>query len=91
MCDCIKEIPSKIKEAHPEWKGRKVQKVQMANVTFPLDRNKISMITNQELELSLEGRKSVDRVPLAHSFCPFCGEKYQKLKDMEVESKEVKS
>lgn len=70
-CNCIKEIESKIKEAHPMWQGKKVVNVKIP-VVYVFS-NPPSTRTNTNVEIEVENQKKKYEVGLNHTFCPFCG------------------
>ena len=92
MCDCINEIQKNIPDLTGEYNGKKIISASIQNVTFPMSNLKITgKITMQPVELKVEGRKTSVKTSIAHTYCPFCGEKYTRNKETEVESKNTKS
>jgi hypothetical protein len=69
-CKCITEIEEKVKEAHPEWNGKKVTSIKMDKI-FTFNPTDIRTSTNMVVEV--EGQKKKYDVGLTHTFCPFCG------------------
>jgi len=74
-CNCIKEIESKILEAHPSWNGKKVIEAKLEKVfTF----NPTDIRTKTDIVIEVEGQKKKYEVGVTHLFCPFCGTKQSK-------------
>lgn len=80
MCDCITEIEKKATEKLQADNpfNKPVKKVELKGVTFSLVGNTMSAKTMNELEIELDGQKKRPTMPVVHSFCPFCGEKFAK-------------
>lgn len=79
MCECVKEIEAKVLEnvrTTPRHK-KPVQGVSLKGVGFPIVEGKILMRTCNDIELTLEGQKKVERMSVFHTYCPFCGAKYE--------------
>ncbi|OPX57044.1 hypothetical protein SAMN02745127_02096 [Oceanospirillum multiglobuliferum] len=81
MCDCItdieKQATAKLQQSSSFKKP--VREVRMKGIVYPLtDRLNIGMVTCNFLEVELEGQKKRHEMSISHSFCPFCGEKYEK-------------
>ena len=49
----------------------------MGGIAFPLIGGKLLMRTTNELQVTLEGQRKVKSVSIVHSYCPFCGTKYE--------------
>ncbi len=75
MCNCIDELEKKVAEHLTEKKAYKkpIKKVELTGKGFTLGKN-ISVRTKTDFEVTLEGQKKKHKVPVFHSFCPFCGE-----------------
>jgi hypothetical protein len=54
-----------------------VTRVRMGGISFPMVDGELLMRTANELQVTLEGQKKVESVSMMHSYCPFCGEKYE--------------
>lgn len=94
MCDCIKNIEKDLPEKTGEISGKKIISASMQNVVFPMSNLKITgKITTQPIELKLDGRKTPFKSSLSHTFCPWCGEKYERDRDedQDVQSEKVKA
>ena len=76
MCNCIDELEKKVAEHLTEKKTYKkpITKVEMLGKRFTLGEG-VSIKTKNDFEVTLEGQKKKVKVPVFHSFCPFCGEK----------------
>jgi hypothetical protein len=79
MCDCITEIEKKaLTTLREQQKTKKpVASVRMRGVAFPMVGNKLTTRTCNMLEVELVGQKRSLEMSMFHSFCPFCGEKYE--------------
>lgn len=79
MCDCIDELEKKMAEHLTETKAYKkpIKKVELKGKGFTLGGNSVSVRTKTDFEVTLDGQKKKDTVPVLHSYCPFCGEKRQ--------------
>lgn len=76
MCNCINEIQQKIVENKPEHNKKKVLKAT-ANAMFPISEGQmLEKRTYTDFDLTLEGQ--IKEVPLLvnHTYCPWCGVKY---------------
>jgi len=72
MCDCIKNL-----EKDLVGKIIKRKKIVAAKFIVPyISIGGACMETNSEIELMLEGQKKKVTRPVAHKFCPLCGERY---------------
>ena len=78
MCNCVKEIEEKTFEKYQKKNPfrRPVKRVELKGVAFLFGEN-VKMKTVNELEIELEGQKRTKSVSVVHSFCPFCGEKFE--------------
>jgi hypothetical protein len=76
MCTCIEDLEKKLAEHLTEKKAYKkpIAKVEMMGRAFILT-GEVGTRTKTDFEVTLEGQKKKDRVPVFHKFCPFCGEK----------------
>lgn len=76
MCDCVKELEEKIKDHVTKNKIYKkpVKQVRMKDEIYSLTEG-LSTKTVSNFEIELEGQKKKQMMPVAHSYCPFCGEK----------------
>lgn len=92
MCDCIKNMEKVIPEKTGTISGKKIISASMQNVIFPMNNLKITgKITTQPLELKLEGRKTPLKSNLSHTFCPWCGERYERDREEEQHDQSVES
>lgn len=79
MCNCITEIEKETTEHlkdNPRFK-KPVSKVRMQGVIFPLINNTLTTRTCNMLEIELDGQKARPEMTISHSYCPFCGKKYE--------------
>lgn len=74
MCKCIIEIQETIPKETRVYKGKKILQAKLKGVFSPISGNKLSMLTTQPLELTLEGRKTPLKTNIQHRYCPWCGE-----------------
>lgn len=79
MCNCINEIEEKALSHLREKKQFKkpVNTARLHGVTFPLIGDTLISRTCNMLKVELEGQKKQPEIIIAHSYCPFCGEKYE--------------
>lgn len=73
MCDCIKRISGEIKDKCQKDFKKPIQDVQCAGIVLSFASGKA--VSTSTFILSLDGQKKKEEIKLAHSFCPFCGEK----------------
>ena len=82
MCECVKELEKKTLD-YLRGEGRSfkkpVVKTRLKDVSFPVIKNTLVMRTSSDLEIELEGQKKKPTKAIIHSFCPFCGVKYELL------------
>ena len=71
MCNCIKEIETKILEAYPVYNNKKVEKVEASGV-FNLSKG-FRKETTTNFMLVIENQKKEIPIQVSHTFCPFCG------------------
>jgi len=78
MCNCIDELEKKIANHLTEKKAyrKPIKKVEMLGKGFTIGEG-VSLRTKTDFEVTLEGQKKKDNVPVFHSYCPFCGEKVE--------------
>ena len=79
MCNCIKDIEEKALERLVEQKRfkRPIKRVEMMGIIFPFAGGTLSVKTANTLCIELEGQKRKHEISMAHSYCPFCGDKYE--------------
>lgn len=87
MCDCRKEIEADkdgAVAAHisKKYKGAPVVKIDFDETAFPFARDsngavKMRCVTYSNIKVTAEERKRPVSVTILHSFCPFCGVKYE--------------
>jgi hypothetical protein len=72
MCNCIKNLEKDL--VGKIINRKKVVKAQLGGnfITFGPENKE----TNSEMELTLEGQKKKVVKPIAHFYCPICGQKY---------------
>ena len=77
MCNCIKDLEKKIANHLTEKKAyrKPIKKVELKGKCFTLGGSDVSLQTRTDFEVTLEGQKKKNIVPVFHSFCPFCGVK----------------
>lgn len=79
MCNCLNDIQEKIIQKYSVWKSKKVEDVKAPKVFYMIEtetENKMVSGTASEFDLKLEGIKKEHPVQVRHTFCPFCGIKY---------------
>lgn len=76
MCDCLYEIPKKIHDKFPTYNNKNVEEVEVHHVWLFSDSG-MRKGTATDFELSLEGQKKKHSITVNHTFCPFCGKKYE--------------
>jgi hypothetical protein len=85
MCDCIKTIESKTLDEVRKQKEGEYEGGKLVNVCFLIVKNKFTnRRTYQEFEFQFApmkkdgtiGKEKRQTVNINHSYCPFCGEKY---------------
>ena len=74
MCKCVKEIEDGLSE-----KGYKDAAV--VDSAFFMGEKKMEWSTVSNIEFvdgqTKSGKDRIKRIPMRHSYCPFCGEKYE--------------
>lgn len=73
-CNCVTELQKRA--VGMEFDGKKVLKADMIDGMFVHRNGRLIFLTSSEMEVELEGRKRPKVIPVAHSYCPFCGRKY---------------
>lgn len=86
MCDCRTQLEQdsdgKIKEnVAKKFKGAEIDGIDFNEIAFPLSRNaegavRMRVLTISTLKVALKGLNKLAKVTILHSFCPFCGVKY---------------
>lgn len=79
MCECVKLLEAEVSaniNAIARYK-KPVQSVSLSGVGFPIVDGRLLMRTCSDIEVTLDGQKKVERVTIFHSYCPFCGQKYE--------------
>jgi hypothetical protein len=71
MCRCIQLINDKLSEEYPEWNTE--LDIPITWGASGLDTSKVAVATRKKDE-----RLRIKPKKIFASFCPFCGEKYQK-------------
>lgn len=79
MCECVKDIEAKVLESLTTTARYKkpVQGVSLTGVGFPIVGGKMLMRTCSDIAVTLDGQKKVEKMAMFHTFCPFCGTKYE--------------
>lgn len=67
MCNCVREAENKFKELYPDAENIEYENVEMLS-------GKVYSTVN----VTLKGKKKPKRQLLLHSYCPICGQKYDK-------------
>lgn len=89
MCDCVKEIEKKSEQSIQEQTPKAlISKVEFVDRSFVFDKKVPRLATHSTVEYRHQFTKAngelskprTKKVMLLHSFCPFCGEKYEKDK-----------
>lgn len=82
-CNCISDIERRVKE-HVIKNGKMkkpVNDVRMQGVVIGVtDGNDMYTRTANTMEITLEGQKKKETMSMFHSYCPFCGVKYEEVK-----------
>jgi hypothetical protein len=73
-CKCIENIEAQTLKM--KYKNSTVERAQF--ISAALMGSKLQMVTTSEIEVTLVGVKKKYNVPIAHSYCPFCGKKIEK-------------
>lgn len=92
-CKCFEEWRKLLKENYEENNpGKIVEKVEVTPKALVFNRkaNKTILATCSYGELTLQGRKKPINVTLNHTYCPFCGEKYDYRNEEEEPAEEQK-
>lgn len=72
MCNCIDEMTKRLRE-HYDGKFKKpVESIQLQTC---LNFSRGGEDTYTEVKIALVGQKKEETAILAHTYCPFCGEK----------------
>ena len=79
MCECVKELEAKLLENISATKRYKkpVKGVSLNGVGFPIVGGKLMVRTYSDVMVTLDGQKKEERVTMFHTYCPFCGTKYE--------------
>lgn len=81
MCDCIRIIEEDEKgggkKLIEDEEGLTLKKINLKEVIFLHRGNRLVSRTGSSLEVEVEERKRPVKVSLAHTYCPFCGERYE--------------
>ncbi|RZL31296.1 MAG: hypothetical protein EOP00_35260 [Pedobacter sp.] len=80
-CNCATEFKQKLIELQP-LTGVVITKVDLPTI-FQLGDGVAQDRLMIEAELTIEGRKTTKKIPIAYAFCPFCGK--------EAERKEIEN
>lgn len=74
MCKCVKEIQEGLKE-------RGDKDADLINIGFFMGEEKMTWSTTSTVTYiegqTKSGKDKIKKVPIRHSYCPFCGEKYE--------------
>lgn len=82
MCNCLAETKEKLAaelNSIPEYKNLKITEIHFCHETLILRKKSFVQLTYPVI-ISHEpiGRKKQTKLNMAGSYCPFCGEKYEK-------------
>lgn len=72
MCDCIKNIETKM--IGRIIKNKPVVKADFISGAFI--EPDFKLVSTSIIEYKLEGQNKVNKQNIMHTYCPFCGEKY---------------
>lgn len=77
MCNCVKQIEDRaLEKLKSDTRFKKpVKGVKLLGRTLQIDGGTLRSRTTNTLSIELEGQKKRVEMPVAHSYCPFCGEK----------------
>lgn len=78
-CNCLDGITKKIVEDQP-FEGLKVTRATVKETVILF--NSFGTRTMSHVELTCESRKRPVSHTLIHTFCPFCGQKYESDKEV---------
>lgn len=73
MCDCLKRIETEIRNKCQDQFKKPISNVSCAGNVLSFTDGKTKTTTTFNIEL--EGQKKRESIKIAHSYCPFCGEK----------------
>jgi hypothetical protein len=85
MCECRKELEQDSSGAIAQhisrkFRGAPTNKIDFDEVAFPMVRVegavKMRCVTYSNVKVTVEGRKKAVSITVLHTFCPFCGVKY---------------
>lgn len=75
MCKCIDEISEKLRE---HYDGKFKKPIESVKLQTLLNFTRGSVDTYTEVKIALSGQKKEETLSLAHTYCPFCGERKRK-------------
>lgn len=74
MCECVGKVSKQI--PGQEFNKKLIQKATLKHTHFLKKANKLEVRTYSIAEIEVEGYVRPQELTIAHTFCPFCGEKY---------------
>lgn len=79
MCNCVKYIEKQVNENLSSLGKYKkpIKCVSMTGIGYPIYDGNVCTRTANYIEVELEGKKKNEQLTMFHSFCPFCGVKYE--------------